>query len=253
MPTLHLLGTGAALSDPHRTTTMLAFADDASADEGSALLVDCGGDAVQRFMQAGLDLGALDALILTHEHADHVGGFPLLMEKLWLAGRRRPLPVCGIRPALDQARRCFGTFDTSGWDGLPEIRWTETPHEENAHVWENDAWRVTATPVRHAKPNVGLHVEHRPTGRPAAYSCDTEPAEAFARLARGAALMVHEATGEGPGHSSAAQAAEIAARAGAERLVLVHLPPGLTGADLAEARHTFPAVELGEELGRYVM
>lgn len=246
MPTLHLLGTGAALSDPHRTTTMLAFAD-----ERSVLLVDCGGDAVHRALAAGLDLDRIEALVVTHEHADHASGFPLLMEKLWLAGRRRPLPVCGIAPALSQARRCFKTFDTSGWEGLPELQWQETPHVHGAPAWESDSWRVTVTPVRHSKPNVGLRVEHVATGRAVAYSCDTEPVDAFVRLARGADVMVHEATGEGPGHSSIAQAAGVAEQAGVDRLLLVHLPPGLTEADLDGARDGVPGTALGEELGAY--
>ena len=247
MSTLHLLGTGAAVSDAHRTTTMLAFAD-----EDSALLVDCGGDAIQRLMQAGLDPDSIEALIVTHEHADHVSGFPLLMEKLWLSGRRRPLPVAGIAPALGQARRCFEAFDTSGWDGLPEINWRELPHEEeDALAWEDDRWRVTAAPVHHAKPTIGLRVESKTSGRVVAYSCDTEPTESVVRLARNADILVHEATGEMPGHSSAAQAAEIAAKAEAGRLLLVHLPPGLTDADLDEAQQRFSPVELGEELGAY--
>src|SRR5690625_115438 len=102
MPTLYLLGTGAAVSDAHRTTTMLAVSDGAS-----TIAVDCGGDVIQRMMAAGIDVDTLDALIVTHEHPDHVSGFPLFMEKIWLLGRRRPIAVYGIREAIDQATRCF--------------------------------------------------------------------------------------------------------------------------------------------------
>ena len=253
MPTLHLLGTGAAASDPHRTTTMLAFSDagDASAPVASTLLVDCGGDAIQRFLEAGLDVEQLGALILTHEHPDHVSGFPLLVERLWLLGRRRPLPVCGIGPALTQAERIFDAFDTSNWDDMPPLHWHEVPYEENAVVLEDDDWRVTGAPVEHSKPTLGLRVEHLPSGRVTAYSCDTAPCEAVVRLARDADVLVHEATGEGEGHSTAEGAARIAAEAGAKRLLLVHLPPGLRDADLEAARQHFPEVELGEEGGRY--
>lgn len=246
MPILHLLGTGAAVSDPHRTTTMLAAHDD-----GSTLLIDCGGDAIQRLMQAGLDPNSVEALVVTHEHPDHVSGFPLLMEKVWLAGRRRPLPVVGIAPALEQARKIFEAFDTSGWDGLPAIDWREIPHAEDTLAWEDERWHVTASPVVHAKPTIGLRIESRASGRVLAYSCDTEPTETVARLARDADILVHEATGAMDGHSSAAQAAEIAAEANAYRLLLVHLPPGLTDADLADARKWISRVELGEELGQY--
>ena len=84
-----------------------------------------------------------------------------------------------------------------------------------------------------------------------AYSCDTEPTPAIARLAHHAKILVHESTGAYRGHSSPEQAAEIAAQAHVGRLLLVHLPQGLTDGDLAEARATFAATELGEELGAY--
>ena len=55
MATLHLLGTGAAYSDPTRTTTMLAFRQDRS-----CLMVDCGGDAIQRLLASGIDPATID-------------------------------------------------------------------------------------------------------------------------------------------------------------------------------------------------
>lgn len=241
MPALHLLGTGAGFSDGRRTTTMLAFQ---AAD--STLVVDCGGDVVQRLQAAGIGLETIEALVVTHEHPDHVAGFPLFMEKIWLSGRKRPIPVVGIDAALAQARRCWEAFDTSGWD-VPEIRWTRVAHEEGAVAWEDDHWRVTAAPGIHSVPVIGLRVEDRRGGGVAAYSCDTETSGAITRLARGAGLLVHEASGDYPGHTTAADAARAAREAGAGRLVLVHLPPGAGGAELDEARSVFPAVELGED------
>src|SRR5690606_38033224 len=92
--TVHLLGTGAALSDRDRTTTMLAVEG-----ESSIHLVDCGGDAAHRLLASGIDLPSLSGLIVTHEHADHVAGFPLLVERLWLAGIGPRFEVRGIAPA----------------------------------------------------------------------------------------------------------------------------------------------------------
>ncbi|HMB93064.1 MAG TPA: MBL fold metallo-hydrolase, partial [Rhodothermales bacterium] len=164
MPTLHLLGTGAALSDPHRTTTMLAITNDTS-----TVVVDCGGDVVQRLLAADIALDTITALIVTHEHPDHVSGFPLFMEKIWLAGRRRPIPVYGIEPALDQARRCFDTFDTSRWDGLPKIQWQPIPHEAGALVLDDAVWHITAAPGIHSVPVVGLRVRSKQSGNVVAY------------------------------------------------------------------------------------
>jgi len=54
------------------------------------------------------------------------------------------------------------------------------------------------------------------------YSSDTEPCPAMVRLARGADVLFHEATGATPGHTSAAQAGAIAQEAGVKSLYLIH-------------------------------
>lgn len=246
MATLHLLGTGAGFSGGDRTTTMLAFEQ---AD--SLVVVDCGGDVVQRLQAAGLELDRIEALVVTHEHADHVSGFPLFMEKIWLSGRRRPIPVHGIAPALSQARRCWESFATGTWEGVPEILWREVALEQGAAVLESDAWRITAAPGTHSVPVIGLRVEDRRGGGIAAYSCDTEESEAIARLAHGADLLAHEATGGFGGHATPQGAARVAARAGAGRLVLVHLPPEMSEEEMAGAREIFPGVVLGADGDRH--
>ena len=248
MATLYTLGTGAAVSDPHRTTTMLAV------ENGNSLVViDCGGDAVQRLMAAGADLNKLSALIVTHEHADHVSGFPLFMEKIWLLGRRAPLPVYGVAAALSQARRMHDTFDTSDWSGYPDIQWSEVAHEEGASVFSNEHWEVSAAPGVHPVPVIGLRLTDNQNGNTVAYSCDTEPSEKITRLGTGVTIFVHEATGSGPGHTGALAAARAAATVKTERLLLVHLPPQekLNAEMMTEARAIFADTEKAEEVGVY--
>jgi ribonuclease Z len=59
-----------------------------------------------------------------------------------------------------------------------------------------------------------------------AYSCDTEPCAQVIRLAEGADTLIHEAAGATRGHSSAAQAGEIASQAEVRKLYLIHYPTG---------------------------
>lgn len=248
MVTLHLLGTGAALSDSGRTTTMLAVEG-----PGSLYLIDCGGDAAHRVLNSGLELAKVDGLIITHEHADHVGGFPLLMERLWLAGRREPFPVYGNSAALHQVERLDGAFDTSGWPEYPALDLFHIPELEREHVLSTADFSIYASPGKHAVPCNGLRIETS-SGEVIAYSGDTEPSAAITRLAEGAHILVHEATGAGPGHTGPADAARIAVEAGAKRLVLVHLGPmddAEAAAVLAEAQSVFPATELGFDGARY--
>jgi len=59
----------------------------------TTILVDCG-EAVDRSYKAtGLSYDGIDAIFLSHLHSDHVGGFFMFMQGMWLEGRRKPLKV----------------------------------------------------------------------------------------------------------------------------------------------------------------
>ena len=249
MSVLHVLGSGAAYSDGHRTTTMLAL-------EGPSgvVVVDCGGDVVQRLLAHDLDPLRVTALVVTHEHADHVGGLPLMLERLWLAGRRAPLPVIGIAPAVAQAVRLHDAFDTSDWPGYAGIAPRVVDQEPGALVLDDADWRLTGTPGVHAEPVIGWRIAPTDGGGAAAYSCDTAFEHRIVELARGVELLLHEAAGSSsPIHASACEAARVALEAKAGRLVLVHLPPGFddASAEVARARRVFPALEVGFDGARY--
>lgn len=95
-------------------------------------------------------------------------------------------------------------------------------------------------------------------GRKIVYTGDTRPTDSVVELARGADILIHECTlaedlrqrADETLHSTPVGAAEVARRAGAKLLVLVHLSPRYDHPDklLEEARRVFPNTVVAEDL-----
>lgn len=96
----------------------------ASADRGHAAIImrtggrcylfDAGEPVSGALLKAGIGYEEIDRLFLSHLHADHVGGLPMLLQGLWLGGRRKVLPI--HLPAegmelVDVMRRCMYLWD----------------------------------------------------------------------------------------------------------------------------------------------
>lgn len=251
MPQLLLLGTGSALADGSREPTMLALCG-----ATSTIIIDCGANAVRQLQRLNVPLDSVERVILTHEHQDHTSGFPLLVEMLWLAGRRRPLPVHGPANAIDIVRRVVTQWDTHDWEGFPELQWQGVPLEVNAPVAVGADFEITAAPGQHGRvPVMGVRARDlRHSGGTLAYSADGEPSPGIRALAQGVEILVHEATGNFPTHSTAEGAAELAKSAGAKKLVLVHLAPlanDLKAQRLAAQKIFGKEVYLGNDLDVY--
>jgi ribonuclease Z len=238
MPKLIFLGTANAIPDENHENTHMAIVG-----KERLLLIDCVGHPTLRLARCGIDLvHELTDLILTHFHPDHVSGAPSLLMHTWLRGRKTPLHIYGLKHTLDRVRQIMEFYDWTDWPGMYPVHFHDVEAQEMAPVLDSSEFRVFASPVKHMMPGIGLRVEALETGRTLAYSSDTEPTQAVVRLAQDADILIHEATGATHGHSSAAQAGEIARAAGAKQLYLVHYVTSLPNLNtLVEgACRTFP-------------
>ena len=253
------LGTSGAIPSPDRDNTALVFY---SKDE--TVLVDCPGSPYQKLLKSGQDPMRVSSLIVTHRHVDHVYGIPSLIHNMALAGRKTRLHVYALADTMRVLRGFLDLFPLD--EKLPyRIDLHETPAKEGHEVLRAGGFRVLSTPVKHGAPNIGLRVEFDgPAERGSVvYSSDTSPCPALIALARGADILIHEATflhheaarAAADGHTTGYQAGEVARQAGVKRLILCHFSAELHGREdelRQEAMQSYGGpVELPEELWEY--
>ena len=106
---LFFLGTSDGVASPKRAHASILLTLG-----GEVLLLDCGEPCSHTLVKHGVSVNRIDSVIISHLHSDHVGGFPMVIQWLWLAGRTRPLPVHmpreGIQP-FQQLLKATYLFD----------------------------------------------------------------------------------------------------------------------------------------------
>jgi ribonuclease Z len=217
MTRLIFLGSSNAIPTENHENTHMALVG-----EKTTLLIDCAGNPVLRLPQAGIGFDQISDLILTHFHPDHVTGVPLLLMNMWLMGRQHPLNIYGLPHTVDRMEILMDSYGWANWPNFFPVYFNRLPEEELTLVISHEEFRVFSSPVRHMIPTVGLRIEFAASGKKLAYSCDTEPCPEVVRLSSGTDVLVHEAAGASLGHSSAAQAGEIARQAEVNELYLIH-------------------------------
>jgi ribonuclease Z len=245
MPRLLFLGTSNAIPDANHENTHMVLVG-----EQRVVLIDCVNSPILRFNKIGVDINQLSDLILTHFHPDHVSGVPQLLMNLWLMGRKLPLTIYGLTHTLDRIEGMMDLYNWTKWPEFFQVIFHRLPDQELVSVLECDEFQIFASPVQHFIPTIGLRIELIKSGKVLAYSCDTEPCPQVQRLADAADVLIHEASGPLPGHSSATQAGKVAAQAAVGALYLIHYPTGKYGPGhlLKEARiHFKGSVKLAED------
>jgi len=149
--------------------------------DGQRILFDCG-EGTQRQLIRSIGLPEVDAVFLTHHHADHWLGVPGLIKTFELRGRERPLDLFG---PPGTARLLAGVGITPEKASFP----FEVSEVEASDAIDFDGFRVDVIAVRHRGTAFGYAiVEDERPGRfdPArAAELGIEEGPRFAALARG--------------------------------------------------------------------
>lgn len=289
MVTVTLLGTAATMPLPDRALTAAALSWG-----GHSILFDCGEGTQAAAMRAGVSLSRLDAICLTHYHGDHVFGLPGLLQTIACQGRTRPLLLAGPKGLLNfwsvmrllAGQLPYQVIPTAvpaeglWFEGGATVTAVPTRHRvpsqgycftlPRAGRFDPVAARALGVPQRDWKRlQQGETVEAdgrtvRPDevcgparrGIKVVFSGDTTPCPPLEDAARGADLLICDATYDSEelapeaakyGHSTFGQTAQLAARAGVRRLWLAHYSPRIEtpAAALPLAQAAFPQAECG--------
>ncbi len=154
--------------------------------EGFRLVIDMGNGALG-VLQRHAELFGIDAICVSHLHADHC----IDLSSYWVArqyapeGPRPPIPVYGPRGTAERIAGLAG-------EDVAHIASRFDARQLSPKTLEIGPFRVTTERMNHPVETFGFRVEH--AGWTVAYSADTGQTDALVRLADGVDVLLSEAS-----------------------------------------------------------
>lgn len=183
------------------------------------------------FMSLPIDPDSIDAVVISHQHADHCSDL-LTIFHAWTyrPEPRVDVPVYGPASVLERVMAFVDKGQEDVFAGT--LRYQAVAGGDEVTIGD---FTVRFADMYHSVPCVGSRWEAG--GRSLFYTGDTGPGGDWREAARGVDLMLSEASyqewnknPEYPMHLSGAEVGEIAREVGARKLVLTHIPPYLDSA-----------------------
>jgi ribonuclease BN (tRNA processing enzyme) len=207
-------------------------------DDGTAVLLDCGNGVFSK-LRRYRDYTRVDAVFISHLHADHFLDLVPFAYALTYAPRQQPVPVdrwpgtdapaCPrlITPPRSREvfRRVVGAW---GNDDLIENAFSLEEYGASSRP-EVGPLRFSFCQVPHFQETFAICVESANGGGRLVFGADSRPTDELVRFAQGADLLLIEATLPRPertgerGHLTPREAGEHGRDSGVRRLVLTHI------------------------------
>jgi ribonuclease BN (tRNA processing enzyme) len=207
-------------------------------EDGGHLLLDCGSGVFSK-LRRFCDYVDLDAVVITHLHADHFLDLIPFAYALTYAPRQQPVPVdrwpgtaSPARPKLYAPQGATETFRrvVGAWGNEDLIEKAFELHEYSADERVDiGTMRVRFHPVPHYLPTFAVDVASTNGGGRFTFGADCSPGPELVEFAAGTDLLMIEATLPRPerngirGHLTPAEAGEHGCKARAGRLVITHI------------------------------
>jgi ribonuclease BN (tRNA processing enzyme) len=216
-------------------------------------VIDCGNGVARQMALAGLDLGRIRDVFITHQHSDHNADYGNLLLLAWATDLHTRVDTYGP-PPLKRMTELFLEMDDYDIrvrekdEGRPPLAPLIVPHEitRGGPVMQDANVKVTAALVEHPLVKPAFAYRFDCPDRSIVFSGDTRPSENLVELARGADILVHEVIDLAAigvltkelshatrlrehllaAHTPMSEVGQIATKAGVKTLVLNHFVPG---------------------------
>jgi len=217
---LTILGTGTAAPEPGTAASGILVQSGET-----SIMFDCGTGVAARAQEA---LGGdwLSAVVVGHQHADHwIDLAPLRYRFAW---GERSAPRLPIYLPPDGSERLVSLAHAIAERPTFFIDAYDIREYTSGETFQVGPITIRPIPAQHYVPAWTMEITG-PGGQRIVYGGDMGPTDAIVETARGADLLLLEATletsvGDDPrrGHLTTEEALDIAARSGARRTLLVH-------------------------------
>jgi ribonuclease BN (tRNA processing enzyme) len=201
-------------------------------------LFDCGPTVLQQLNKAGLNSDNIEAVFISHFHADHFFGLAFLLLDAKYGGRSRDLTIVGPPGIKERTEELLAL-------GYPSV--VESSDYERLFVEVSDGschafgpLELRAARVEHVEELECFAYRAAIDGRSVVYSGDTSLCDALLRLVEGADVVVTECSCAGVAvHLCPEGVEEVARHAPGAQIIVTHLdghthPDGFNGLHVAE-------------------
>lgn len=186
---------------------------------GFHLLIDCGSGVLSK-LQTIIQPEMLDAVIISHYHADHIADIGVLQHarliKGFLGGGLECLPIYGHPFNSHELSKCTYKDITKGIAYQPD------------EVLEVGPFAIRFLRTNHPVDCFGMRIEVE--GRSLIYTADTSFKEEFVSFSKEADVLLSECNfyghqdGTNAGHMTSYDVGELANKANVKQVIMTHLP-----------------------------
>lgn len=209
-----ILGCGEAFDELLPNTSILVNC-------GEVLLLDCGFSVPPQLWSEAADPDLIDAVYISHGHADHYFGLPALLTRMWEDKRTKPLMIVSQAAVLERIPQAMEL----AYPGLAArfpfaIEYRAAEPGKSMTVGRAS---LQFAETQHAAVNYAVRIESG--GKTVCYSGDGMFTNASRKLYSGADLLFHEAYSfeASPTHGEINEVISMADEEGVGRLGLMHV------------------------------